>query len=53
MQFAQHGGVKAIKDVIMNTEEVTLQVNWWNLDITVTLGTELPGCYTLGDLLMQ
>ena len=25
----------------------------WNLDITVTLGTVLPGCYTLGDLLMQ
>ena len=29
-----------------------LQVRW-NMDITVTLGTALPGCYTLGDLLMQ
>ena len=25
-QFAQHGGVQAIKDTILNTENITLQV---------------------------
>ena len=26
LQFAQHGGVQAIKEAILNTEDITLQV---------------------------
>ena len=35
------------------SSEMYIIIVQWNLDILVTLGTVLPGCYTLGDLLIM
>ena len=28
IQFAQHGGVQAIADVVLKTENITVEVSW-------------------------
>lgn len=47
-QFSQHGGVQAIRDAILNTEDITLQVCWFLADLSLlTVGAAFLSSYLL------